>query len=66
MNPNNYYFTYRCQLNRETYWQRHYCATQEDINRIRAMITRSYGEVEEIDEELSQEELKVLYENQEA
>jgi hypothetical protein len=30
------------------------------------MISRSYGQVEEIDEELSQEELKVLYENQEA
>lgn len=62
MKPANYLFQYRCQMNRELYWQRHYCETKEDIDRIKYMMERAYGTVEEIEEELSHEE----YENQEA
>jgi hypothetical protein len=69
MKPGNYIFTYISDLDRARCWQRHYCETQEDITRLRQSIGRSFGYVEEVDKELTDEEWlkrKEEYENQEA
>jgi hypothetical protein len=56
MKPSNYIFTYRSHLDYRTSWQRHYCQSAEDITRMREKIGRDYGQVEEIDEEINEEE----------
>lgn len=56
MKPANYIFTYRSHLDYRTSWQRHYCESAEDITRLREKIGRDYGQVEEIDEILNEEE----------
>jgi hypothetical protein len=69
MKPANYIFTYTSHLDRVSSWQRHFCETQEDIDRLSLSIGRDFGYVEEVDKELTDEEwlkLKEEYENQEA
>jgi hypothetical protein len=56
MKPSNYIFTYRSHLDYRTSWQRHFCESAEDITRMREKIGRDYGQVEEIEEELNEEE----------
>ena len=56
MKPANYIFTYRSHLNYRTFWQRHFCESAEDITRMREKIGRDYGQVEEIEEEINEEE----------
>lgn len=56
MKPANYIFTYRSHLDYRTSWQRHFCESAEDITRMREKIGRDYGQVEEIDEEINEEE----------
>jgi len=66
MKPGNYIFTYVDNLDRGKYLQRHYCGTQEDIDRLRISIGRAYGYVEEIDSEEELLKEREEYENQEA
>jgi hypothetical protein len=69
MKPANYIFTYRSHLDRAKCWQRHFCETKEDIARLTKIICKDYGNVEEVDKELTDEEwlkMKEEYENQEA
>jgi hypothetical protein len=69
MKQGNYIFTYIANLDRVSCWQRHYCETQEDIDRLCVSIGKDFGYVEEVDKELTDEEWlkrKEEYENQKA
>jgi hypothetical protein len=64
-----YIFEYRSQLDHVKCWKRVECNTMDDIQNAIAMICKDYGNVEEVNKELTDEEwlkMKTEYENQEA